>query len=274
MPRTIYVEIPRTAYYTGEILEGTVVVETTRDVECHGLYVDVLGREETKIERGSGKNHRVYRTSRDHVTWRLPLLGAGEVHPGVFRLPFRFQLPTEALPSYQGRHAWIKYTLTARLDIPLWLDTVWTGEISVFYDRRSVRQFARPARFRSGGEGPEVYVELDGDRFFAREVIGCRITLDRLGSARVRRVFVRLVGYEWARADGTEETTQSYRREWSIPMEIVRVGVPFEFELPIPADVPSAFRGATSYYAYVLQVGLDVAWGFDIVAQTPLVIVR
>jgi hypothetical protein len=166
------------------------------------------------------------------------------------------------------------YTLSARLDVPLWLDTVWSGEVFVYYDRQSVRTFARPVRFRSGGTGPEVYVELDGDRFFARELIGCRITLGRLGGARVRRVYARLLGGEWARADGAEETTSTYRQERTIPMESIRVGVPFEFEIPIPGDVQSSYRGAYSYYTYVLVVGLDIAWGYDILAQTPIVVVR
>jgi hypothetical protein len=38
--------------------------------------------------------------------------------------------------------------------------------------------------------------------------------------------------------------------------------------------VQSAYRGTYSYYSYVLQIGLDIAWGADLVAQTPIVIVR
>jgi len=57
-------------------------------------------------------------------------------------------------------------------------------------------------------------------------------------------------------------------------MEQTRIGVTFPFEIPIPADVGSSYRGTHSYYSYLLQVGLDIAWGFDIVAQTPIVIVR
>src|SRR5437870_4427429 len=153
-------------------------------------------------------------------------------------------------------------------------DTVWTTEIFVFYDRQSVRTYAQPVRFRSGGQGPEVYVELDGDRFFARELIGCRITLNRAENARIRRVYTRLLGGEWAKADGQQETTETYRTEVSVPMEQIRIGVPFTFEIPIPEDAASSYRGTYSYYSYVLHVGLDIAWGFDIIAQTPIVIVR
>lgn len=57
-------------------------------------------------------------------------------------------------------------------------------------------------------------------------------------------------------------------------MARIRVDAPFEFEIPIPADVPSSYCGAFSYYSYALQVGLDIAWATDIVVQTPIVIVR
>lgn len=267
-------EIPRTSYYTGEVIEGTVVIETTREVPSRGLYVDFSGAEETQITRGSGKSSHTYRSTATLVQWRLPLRGEGPVPPGTLRFPFRFQIPVQAIPSYAGRHASVKYVLSARLDVPLWLDTVWKSEIFVFYDRASVRTYAQPVRFRSGGEGPEVYVELDGNRFFARELIGCRITLNRTGNAHVRKVYTRLIGGEWARADGQQETTETYRTEVDVPMEQIRVGVPFAFEIPLPAELQSSYRGTYSYYSYVLQVGLDIAFGFDIVAQTPIVIVR
>ncbi len=258
----------------GDVIEGNVVVEATQEVPSRELYVDFLGREETVITRSTGKSSVTYRSQADLVHWRLPLRGEGPISSGVHRFPFQFQIPPNALPSYAGRHASVKYILTARLDVPLWLDTMWTGEMYVFYDRPSVRTFAQPVRFRSGGEGPEIYVELDGDRFFARELIGCRITLLRLGTHRVRRVYVRLIGGEWARAQNTEETTETYRNEISVPMERIQIGVPFEFEIPVPSDMHSSYRGTYSYYSYILQVGLDIAWGFDLVAQTPIVIVR
>lgn len=267
-------ELPRTSYYTGDVIEGTVVIETSREVDCRGLYVDFTGKEDTAITRSAGKSSVTYRSSATVVQWRLPLRPEGPVPPGTFRFPFRFQTPLQGLPSYAGRHANVKYILTARLDVPLWLDTIWDSEIFVFYDRPSVRTYAQPVRFRSGGDGPEVYVELDGDRFFARELIGCRITLNRAENARIRRVYTRLIGAEWARADNQQETTETYRTEVSVPMEQIHVGVPFTFEIPIPAEVSSSYRGTYSYYSYILQVGLDIAWGFDIIAQTPIVIVR
>src|SRR2546427_1100215 len=207
--REIVVELPRTSYFTGEVIEGTVVIETTREVSSRGLYVDFTGTEETVITRSAGKTTVTYRSKATIVQWRLPVRGEESIQPGTYRYPFQFQIPLHALPSYAGRHASVKYILSARLDVPLWLDTVWTTEIFVFYDRPSVRTFAQPVRFRSGGQGPEVYVELDGDRFFARELIGCRITLNRAENTRIRRVYTRLIGGGWGEAGGQPENPEA-----------------------------------------------------------------
>lgn len=274
MPRFISVELPRNAYFMGDVIEGTVALEVTKETPSRGLYVDFAGTEETEITRSSGKQSVTYRSSSSVVAWRLPLQGETTIAPGTYRFPFRFQVPLQGLPSYTGRHARVKYILSARLDVPLWLDTVWSEEVFVFYDRPSVRTFSEPVRFRSGGDGPEIYVELDGDRFFAREMMGCRITLLRTGDHRIRRVYVRVIGAEFAQAQSQHEETTTFRTEVDVPYDQIRSGIPFAFEIPIPGDVQSAYRGTYSYYSYMLQVGLDIAWGFDLVAQTPVVIVR
>src|SRR2546426_362676 len=105
MARAIVVELPRTSYYTGDVIEGTVVVEASRDVSSRGLYVEFTGTEETVITRQQGKESRTYRSSATVVQWRLPLRGEGTLPAGTFRVPFRVQIPLHGLPSYAGRHA-------------------------------------------------------------------------------------------------------------------------------------------------------------------------
>src|SRR3989304_24626 len=164
MGSVIQVELPRTTYYTGEVLEGTLVLALDSPEKARGLHIEFSGRETTENTRGSGEPRHTYRSTHDHVAWALPLLGEGAIAPGAYRFPFRFQIPpeavpsylgrppngtvtptpsrfqppAEAVPSYVGRHANVKFTLTARLDIPLWPDTTWSTEIFVYYDRNSV----------------------------------------------------------------------------------------------------------------------------------------
>src|SRR5256884_9758179 len=104
MAREIVVELPRTAYYTGEVIEGTVVVEASKDVSARGLYVDFTGTEETVITRQQGKQSVTYRSKAAVVQWRLPLRGEGTPPMGTVRFPVRFQIPLHGLPSFAGRH--------------------------------------------------------------------------------------------------------------------------------------------------------------------------
>src|SRR2546422_10179502 len=114
MAREVFVELPRTAYYTGEVIEGTVVVEASRDVSSRGLYVDFTGTEETVITRQQGKQSRTYRSSATVVQWRLPLRGEGTLSAGTVRFPFRVQVALHGRPSVAGRHANGKVVLSAR----------------------------------------------------------------------------------------------------------------------------------------------------------------
>src|SRR2546430_16308448 len=105
MARAIVVELPRTSYYTGDVIEGTVVVEASRDVSSRGLYVEFTGTEETVITRQQGKQSHTYRSSANIVQWRLALPGGGTLPPGKTPVPGRFQIPQHGLPSLAGRPA-------------------------------------------------------------------------------------------------------------------------------------------------------------------------
>src|SRR2546422_2695401 len=134
MSRSITVELPRLSYYTGEVIEGTVVIETTSEAKSRGLYVDFAGTEETQITRQSGKTSHTYRSTATLVQWRLPLGGEEALPPRTYRYPFPFQIPEQRLPSYAGPHASVKYILTAPLDEPPRLGTLWKTQILLFHD--------------------------------------------------------------------------------------------------------------------------------------------
>src|SRR3989454_10759727 len=209
MGNRIFVELPRTSYFTGDVAGGPVVLATSKQGDARGLSLYSRGRGSTQIPRQQGKPSVPYRSHAALFAWRAPLHGPGLVPPGVQRFPFQFQIPENALPSYTGPHASVGYSLNARLDVPWWPDAVQSVPVFVFFARQSVRTFSDPVRFRSGGGGPEIYVELDGSKFFAREMIGGRITILRLGDHPARRGDVRLIGGEGGPARDQTETTKT-----------------------------------------------------------------
>src|SRR2546427_12143048 len=102
MSRSITVELPRLSYYTGEVIEGTVVIETTSEAKSRGLYVDFTGTEETQITRQSGKTSHTYRSTATLVQWRRPLRREEPPPPGADRPPCPCQSPEQGLPSSPG----------------------------------------------------------------------------------------------------------------------------------------------------------------------------
>src|SRR2546428_4725729 len=120
MSRSIKVELPRLSYYTGEVIEGTVGIETTSEAKSRGLYVDFTGTEETQITRQSGKTSHTYRSTATLVQWRPPLRGEGPLPPGTYPYPVRRQTPPRGLPSSFRRHAKQKLSLHARVGVPPW----------------------------------------------------------------------------------------------------------------------------------------------------------
>src|SRR3989454_5168209 len=104
MANRIWIELPHPSDFTGDVVSGTVALETEREVDARGLSLDILGREATVITRQQGKSSVTYRSHADLIAWRVPLHGPGVVPAGVQRFPFQFQIPVYGLPSYTGPH--------------------------------------------------------------------------------------------------------------------------------------------------------------------------
>ena len=43
MANRISVELPRASYYTGDVVAGSVVLQTDKEVDARGLYLDMTG---------------------------------------------------------------------------------------------------------------------------------------------------------------------------------------------------------------------------------------
>src|SRR5207245_10349557 len=144
MANRIWIELPQASYFTGDVVSGTVALETDREVDARGLSLDILGRESTVITRQQGKSSVTYRSHADLLAWRVPLHGPGVVPAGAQRFPFQFQIPVYGLPSYTGPHASGPYGLTARLDVPWCPDAVHPLAGLVFCRRPSVSTSPHP----------------------------------------------------------------------------------------------------------------------------------
>jgi hypothetical protein len=122
---SIEVDHPSAPFPPGSEVVGSVHItaEDTLKVDsgelfllCRGIYAhDQLGQD--------GSEPRFMRQEREYVLQREELLSSGVLRRGqVLRLPFRFALPADALPTYRGLVCSVQWSLYAILrapDIPL-----------------------------------------------------------------------------------------------------------------------------------------------------------
>src|SRR2546428_8522565 len=120
MANRIWIELPQPSYFTGDVVSGTVALETEREVDARGLSLDILGREATVITRQQGKSSVTYRSHADIIAWRMPLHWPGIVPAGIQRFPIQFQVPVYGLPSHTGPHPSPSCRLPRHPPAPCW----------------------------------------------------------------------------------------------------------------------------------------------------------
>src|SRR2546428_9759490 len=98
MANRIWIELPQPSYFTGDVVSGTVALETEREVDARGLSLDILGREATVITRQQGKSSVTYRSHADLIAWRVPLPGPRVVPARGPPFPVQVQIPRYGLP--------------------------------------------------------------------------------------------------------------------------------------------------------------------------------
>lgn len=122
-------------FYPGEILQGSIVLKTKKELKLRGIRV--LFRGESRVRwteshtTGSGSNrrtsHRTYSNHEDHINVMATIYGkdpnqSGDnpvLAAGDYTFPFNFQIPSTSLPtSYEGRHGHIRYWLKVIIDRP------------------------------------------------------------------------------------------------------------------------------------------------------------
>lgn len=283
--KEIVVELPKKAYLPGERVEGTVKLAIDDPVKARAVKLNAVGLEDIQVTVSSGKHSHTYREAnymlKQEIFLKAPPYSPVsdeklELQPGTYKFEFDFKLPDNALPSYKGSHAHIKYELEARVDVPLWLDICYDRPFFVFRDRRALNLLTDAVQFQSENytkpydDKPGISVELTKTGFIAGEVIEGYVTLKNVTASKIRKIDVRLMGVEFAVARNHQRSVKQYDYEMAIPMGDVVESVPKRFNLPIPRNAPSSYEGVFSNLRWAVEVGLDIPFGFDVEALHPV----
>ncbi|XP_078045502.1 arrestin domain-containing protein 2-like isoform X2 [Augochlora pura] len=124
----IIFERPGASYMAGEIVRGTIILDTTKTKNIRGIHYTAKGAalvlwRETRTRRGE-RIHETYRSSQHYFSQRVEILVPSEPNSridlpeGHHQYPFQFQLPTDIPSSFEHTYGHVRYTVKVTVDRP------------------------------------------------------------------------------------------------------------------------------------------------------------
>jgi hypothetical protein len=301
--KQVRILIDQDDFAPGETVRGHVEVEWPREAPVRGVRIGLIGTEDTEItvSRGSGHN-RSRTTYAEHQTqvaeeWIL-FGGAGigwfqaakealitilgtQTYPvlkaGKHRFPFKIRIPADALPSYSGRSASVKYRIYAVVDVPLGFDRVFEGVIAVVESRDATviprtTVDDRPARgfFKKISADLRMGFEIPRVPFHYGERIKVRLRVESRSRKRIRGARFTLFSMEYARAGGYDEECRKEIESFSIKFSDPEAeSHDYVLDMAVPVW-PVPFEGRYSRVELWFSATLDIALALDATLTVPI----
>jgi hypothetical protein len=283
--KKIAVELQREVFLPGETVSGTVHLQIDKPVNAREIRLDVEGVEHTFITVSHGKSSHTYHERNHIIKTRITFqhnldVQSQELEQGYYNFPFEFVIPPKGLPSYHGRNVKITYTLKARVDIPLWFDIKDEKEFYVVRNREDLRRYNKPIHFQSENylnledSKPGFYVEFPKIGFYAGKSIEGTITLCNMQTCKIRKIEMRLIGIEHAKAAKYQRNYKRTKYESELFTDDIIEAMPMRFNFPIPKSAFGSYEGKYSNFRWAFEVQLDIPLKFDVKARCPIEIFR
>lgn len=313
---SIDIRLDKTQYAAGETLRGVLVLSANKRFDAQGLTLTIRGEEITNVrvvesEGPGGPSVRKFRyphvfLHEDIMSHReiLSKIGAKifhfhiEIPAGDKEVPFEFKIPDDALESYEGKKAWIRYTLEAKLERTNKLDAVKRIPLCIVNPSRKkgpkIKTSAEYYSWSPQYKGPHIFLELENNTFSPGETITGRVTVKATEGKRVRKIQVILYSREIAKPnfeadekkygryyeifrtamtgsegpDYSRSIEETIMEEYLLNIEDIpevdhegSVSVPFE--IFIPKDAKKSYDGSYSWYSWKVKAKVDRMLGSD-----------
>jgi hypothetical protein len=243
---TLDLVLEKEKYNPGEKVKGTVKLVIDSDVEIRSVKFLVSGVEKawyTTYSTSGSQYHEEEDTffSRDIYNYlksaatRLPSKkGKFGFARGSWSIPFEFDLPQNALESYNGKNVSIKYKIEASAQ------TGWMKEMAkkipfdVVASNNNMNTVEEGTFYSTSDEEnqkTDLVIDLQGRiKFYRGETIRGKITIMKRSRRMPGEVEIKLSGIEIAKAGQTETNTiEKYRRTIELPSASGDIDtIPFE----------------------------------------------
>ncbi len=260
--RDIKIVLPKSTYFSGEIIRGFVAVRADKDFECNRIVVTFTGEVKTRITTGSGKHRHTHRETIPIVKTGVIVHEGGLVYAGESRFEFEFQIPPNAPPSYDTYHGDIYYRLDAKIEVSWALDPKDSLLVNVVYPyRKEVGRGVRVACENNGSQYPPLEVQLDNTSFCMGELVPFNVRIS--SGQKIRKVRFELIHHEYVRARSRTRERDHVLAKSSIDAEEIQYDTWFAIGVEIPRGAPPAFDAQIIKSYLYLKVTLDIPWRFD-----------
>ena len=290
---TLFLNLEKSQYYNGEKVKGNLTITSNKDIVSRAFKLITKGKEETKItvsEPYSGSSSSSsYSNEQRNVTYTssnvfffqdlfdfiknnslIDIKKARDgkdivIRKGKIDVPFEFIIPDNILSSYNGKNAWIKYSVKATIDKKMRMDvnsSINFEVISSQYDNNS--NISRPISV-STFKTNDLVLKLDLDKsvYNAGDKIRGTINISKLNpDIDIRGIETILMATEKATASSRIVASTMYENKYKITDWKEKQDCPFEID--IPGDVIKSYRGRYSEIIWEIKAKVDLPLSQDL----------
>lgn len=286
---SLEIMLGKKAYQPGEKVDGQVILKLDKSTKARDVVVEIYGNEHTHITITRYSPSTKTNTSTTY-TEDVPLISketsllnkvSGRppkkdeqvvLTPNVHTIPFSFNLPKDATPTYNGEHAEVNYQVSAKVDIPWGFDV--NNEKSFFViPKEGIKGEGDPVTLEKQKGKINMSVELNRGNFKRGEYIKGRVKVKNDAGKEIRKILVDLYANEHAEASSYTEDSRVMHSSLEIPVDQPETNY-FEqnFKIQVPYDVVPTLEKDFFNIDWYFEVGLDVAMARDVTRKTPIII--
>lgn len=281
-------------YHLGETVKGKLLVTTNKDSKARAFRFVAEGKEETRIvvrytdHHGSDNSYtrsterkQTYTDSDTFFKQDLFEFVSGDepfvkesgdgitIIKGKHEIPFEFVIPSNALESYSGNNAWIRYTVKATIDKKL------RGDLNESISFGVMGTGTRPGNVSpnpivisdQSSKGLVITLEVEESTYNAGDSLHGMVTLQSDDdAANIRSMQILLTATEYATASGQTKTNTIEEHARNITQWEYNKSLPFEIR--IPQTAPKSYVGRYSELYWTIKAKVDIPTGFDLNASS------
>jgi hypothetical protein len=291
VPLDLRIWLEKNTYEADETAKGTLIIKANSSLKVQKFTFSVCGKEryleETKknrrgIVRGlaRGKETEKYdifffedlspfigsTSSLSHIDGRM------EIPLGSTAIPFHFSIPPDALESYRGKHARIKYEVEVHISMGRWKRDSRTLTFEVTNPRMTYT-FGDALYLGKEGEKkesqPYLRLELetknetsDMPKFCPGEIIKGLLIVENGDLRRIKTAIIQLSSIEYSKWRRSRIITETIKEE--IKYDHNKDMDTIAFGIQIPKKAKRSYGAKHSEYYWLLEAQVDLSDSPDI----------